>query len=662
MADSRLTVRFEGVSGVSGAASTTRDGGAESVLPAGVLSAAGIEVVGAAEMFELDPPTAARGGDWAGRAGVVEIAGPVERDAAELLLVRCGPTGYRIVMPEAGSDRLVYRIPVTPGPGTDRGALAGAMRWVVQKVVVPLAGDIVGAAGEHVVARWERARRPPAMRFYTPRLYQTPKSEPVDPGDLDGRRVLVLLHGLNAQSHDRNGLGAMPLELVEELNRCYDHVLAFDHPTLATSPADNAAALRTWLAASRIGEVDFLCHSRGGLVARSLLEREGADLGVTVGSVVFVGTPHRGTPLASAEHLGGLVDRLLTLAMVVPDNPVTVAVEGVLTVAKEMAVQVYDRLDGVRAMRPVGEGGEGADAFLAELSGEASGGCAVPDRGLGLRDDPGLRVVARVARPGCRPRVRRPAERRHRSDAQRAADRRRAGLRVHRDGRVRRPRLDRAQPVLRGPLRPCVAAVVAVALGVAVARPAAGPGAHDRERAGARGARPGLEPGPEVRRPDVPRAAGQPPGAPAAGRGPRGEAVGGGGPGRRASPTDRRPAAGDHGQRAAGRRPAGLAESVADRPGRVRAPRARRPAPGGGDGDAVLRLPAAARAHDAHLRRRRVRVRLASVGRRRRRRSAHRVARARRCPGAGRRPDPRRRPLDGRAGRPPGQAAGVRDR
>ena len=113
-----------------------------------------------------------------------------------------------------------YRIPVTPGPGTDRGALAGAMRWVVQKVVVPLAGDIVGAAGEHVVARWERARRPPAMRFYTPRLYQTPKSEPVDPGDLDGRRVLVLLHGLNAQSHDRNGLGAMPLELVEELNRC----------------------------------------------------------------------------------------------------------------------------------------------------------------------------------------------------------------------------------------------------------------------------------------------------------------------------------------------------------------------------------------------------------------------------------------------------------
>src|SRR5829696_7839932 len=331
MAESRLTVRFEGgISGEHGPASATRDGGAETVLPAGVLAATGIETVGAAEMFEIDPPSAARGGDWSGRCGVIEIGAP-----------------------SVGTDRLQYRIPLTPGPGTDRGALAGAVRWVVQKVVVPLAGDIVGAAGEHVVRRWERARRPTVMRFFTPGSYRTAKVEPAEPGDVAGR-VLVLLHGLNAQSHDQNGLAAMSVELVEELNRRYDHVVAFDHPTLTTSPAENARALGEWLRASRAGRVDLLCHSRGGLVARGLLESPGGDPGVEVGSVIFVGTPHRGTPLASSAHLGGLVDRLLTLAMVVPDNPATVAVEGVLTVAREMAAHVYDHLDGVRAMRPTG--------------------------------------------------------------------------------------------------------------------------------------------------------------------------------------------------------------------------------------------------------------------------------------------------------------------
>src|SRR5829696_1848425 len=371
MAESRLTVRFEGgISGEHGPASATRDGGAETVLPAGVLAATGIETVGAAEMFEIDPPSAARGGDWSGRCGVIEIGGPIEREGTELLLVRCGTTGYRVVVPSVGTDRLQYRIPLTPGPGTDRGALAGAVRWVVQKVVVPLAGDIVGAAGEHVVRRWERARRPTVMRFFTPGSYRTAKVEPAEPGDVAGR-VLVLLHGLNAQSHDQNGLAAMSLELVEELNRRYDQVVAFDHPTLTTSPAENARALREWLRASRAGRVDLLCHSRGGLVARGLLESPGGDPGVEVGSVVFVGTPHRGTPLASRAHLGGLVDRLLTLAMVVPDNPATVAVEGVLTVAREMAAHVYDHLDGVRAMRPIGDH---ADPYLTSLAGQAPDG------------------------------------------------------------------------------------------------------------------------------------------------------------------------------------------------------------------------------------------------------------------------------------------------
>src|SRR4029450_10907329 len=130
----------------------------------------------------------------------------------------------------------------------------------------------------------------------------------------------LLLHGTNAQTHDANGFGAMEASLVEHLNRSYDQVIAFDHPTLTVDPEENAAELARWLASAgaTLEHLDILSHSRGGLVARSLLRRGDGPAGVR--NIVFVATPHRGTELADPQHLGGFVDRMLTLAMVVPDN------------------------------------------------------------------------------------------------------------------------------------------------------------------------------------------------------------------------------------------------------------------------------------------------------------------------------------------------------
>ena len=72
-------------------------------------------------------------------------------------------------------------------------------------------------------------------------------------------------------------------------------------------------------------------------------------------SITFVATPNNGTPLADAEHLGSFVDVLTNLAAVVPDNPVTDALEVVFEVVKDLALEIaYDSLRGIKAMSPGG--------------------------------------------------------------------------------------------------------------------------------------------------------------------------------------------------------------------------------------------------------------------------------------------------------------------
>ena len=68
----------------------------------------------------------------------------------------------------------------------------------------------------------------------------------------------------------------------------------------------------------------------------------------------MVATPNQGTPLADGEHLGRFVDRLLSLENVLPDNPVTAAIEGAITIAKQVAVAGWGGLDGISAMSPSG--------------------------------------------------------------------------------------------------------------------------------------------------------------------------------------------------------------------------------------------------------------------------------------------------------------------
>ena len=81
----------------------------------------------------------------------------------------------------------------------------------------------------------------------------------------------------------------------------YEHILAFDHPTLSIGPMLNALDLAR-LFAGVTAPVDMVCHSRGGLVARWWLEAfRGASEGPR--RAVFVSSPLGGTSLAAPPNI-----------------------------------------------------------------------------------------------------------------------------------------------------------------------------------------------------------------------------------------------------------------------------------------------------------------------------------------------------------------------
>jgi triacylglycerol esterase/lipase EstA (alpha/beta hydrolase family)/CHAT domain-containing protein len=365
MADDDLILRFEGVSGFKVSAAG-RGGGPGVAMQPPALQAAGLTAVGEPVAFQLEPPRRLRGSDWAGRSGRVVLDVPRSDDAYGELVIARNDSGYRIVPRDqelSDSERSRFTVPVAPGPGATRGVIGLGVNWVLQKVVFPRVDAVLGKVGEGFVQRWEAQRRPHQMRLYTASGYLTPSADVIEPGDLRPGLVLLLVHGTNSLSHARSGLGALPEQTVARLSEAYKgQVIAFDHPTLGTSPIDNAAWLADWL--NDIDgdvEIDVLCHSRGGLVTRLLIERPdliGQDRRrepsppLPIRTATFVGTPNRGTPLADTKFLSAFGDRLLSLAAVIPDNPVTTTLEGVVTVAKQLAFGLVGGLEGLVCMAP----------------------------------------------------------------------------------------------------------------------------------------------------------------------------------------------------------------------------------------------------------------------------------------------------------------------
>lgn len=266
---------------------------------------------------------------------------------------------------------VIRRRVIQNGRPVARGLLGAVGKKFLKVLVFPLLEPEIGEVADFFAARWERAKRPYRLRSFTPDDYQGAQAAELDAEALrrlgDGR-ALLLVHGTFSRAH--SAFGSLPREFVEQLHQRYGRrVFAFDHFTLSEDPAQNVEWFLQRLPSDSNLDLDILCHSRGGLVSRMLVERQGQfSLGsrkLRIGKVVFAGTPNAGTALADPIHMEDLVDgytNLLSFLDILPDVGVIDVLDAIITVVKQLAVGALKGLEGLQSMSPRGKFARGLNS------------------------------------------------------------------------------------------------------------------------------------------------------------------------------------------------------------------------------------------------------------------------------------------------------------
>jgi hypothetical protein len=252
-------------------------------------------------------------------------------------------------------------IPGEPPPGADRALLGFGLRKVLQVLRYPLRWA-AGEAADLLVSAWESRARPHSLRLLSDGGLDGDDRVSLSSSQLqalDGRPALLLLHGTFSNAASAFGALAADAALIQELRARYeDRILVFDHPTVSTSPVDNARWLIERVPPDVDLVLDVVAHSRGGLVARALTAeltfKTPGGRPPRVQRTVHVATPNTGTPLASPRRVGALLDVVTNLAMLTPDAA-SVPLVAVIETLKHVATGVLEGLDGLASMDIDGE-------------------------------------------------------------------------------------------------------------------------------------------------------------------------------------------------------------------------------------------------------------------------------------------------------------------
>lgn len=249
---------------------------------------------------------------------------------------------------------------VATAAATDRRGFPGLSK-IIQVITFPIA-KVVGKLVQFKVRDWDVEHHPPQIRGYG----KDGSLRALDDGawkKLSAGRGLLFIHGTFDTTS--GAFGRLPAATRTTLFERYQgRVIAFDHPTLADDPIENA---RTFLGmvGDRTLDLDIVCHSRGGLVTRAIAERPENlhDLApnLKVATAVLAGATSNGTILADADNWNELVDRITTLLSFLPVPFAVDALETVFGLVRSIAVETAHDLKGLDAMVPGG-------AFLERLN------------------------------------------------------------------------------------------------------------------------------------------------------------------------------------------------------------------------------------------------------------------------------------------------------
>ncbi|MFL5800729.1 MAG: esterase/lipase family protein, partial [Roseiflexaceae bacterium] len=230
------------------------------------------------------PASGILGAETPGAGGLWFPINPVVADGGPAPLAQSGVLGIESLVGEAVGGFVIKRVVQMLKSPIQQALLAGIRHAESQPRVLRL----TGGTGEQFQ---------PIESFEAWRALLPPGAE---------RRVLLFIHGFASSV-----AGSHASQVLPELAQGYDAVIGYDHPTIAPDPLENARELLAMVPDDLRLSVDILAHSRGGLVARSLIELADPAAQFTPHRLITHGTPHGGTRLADPERW----DRLISLGM-----------------------------------------------------------------------------------------------------------------------------------------------------------------------------------------------------------------------------------------------------------------------------------------------------------------------------------------------------------
>ncbi|WP_295989896.1 hypothetical protein [Rugamonas sp.] len=208
-------------------------------------------------------------------------------------------------------------------------AAAGLLDWTVKAALHLAQGGVTQA----VVREIERRSKPEGF-INLSRGYRQPATA-AELAQARGQKVLLFIHGIfssTAGAFDDLGAaddGAATLRPL--LERYRNLVFGYDHWTISKTPQQNAVDLLNAIPADAGWDIDIVCHSRGGLVVRSLLAvvADGAAPATAelqqiaalrrgriaqIGRAFFIAAANQGSPLADPDQIRDFLNAAALLA------------------------------------------------------------------------------------------------------------------------------------------------------------------------------------------------------------------------------------------------------------------------------------------------------------------------------------------------------------
>jgi len=206
--------------------------------------------------------------------------------------------------------------------GFAEGIGGAVVRFFRFKIVKELLGaaiaDVIAWIAEKVEARNKRE----GFRFFE-RENDFPYLSEAELQQLSGERVLLLTHGIfSSLAGAFAGIADPGGPVLQHLRQIYGrNIIGWDHWTVAKTPLENASDMLAKLPPDV--RPDIVCHSRGALVTRAMLEH--SDLEdrrrsrfSAVGKAIFVAGACQGSQLASIAN----INRLLNIYSAIGSIPV----------------------------------------------------------------------------------------------------------------------------------------------------------------------------------------------------------------------------------------------------------------------------------------------------------------------------------------------------